>query len=153
MPVPAQAGISKEGETRANAPSSLEEGVGGGGVSAETLKARAREMRNNPTEPEQRFWQALKSKQLEGFKFRRQPVIGRRIVDFFCPAAKLAVEIDGETHDPTTDQKRDERLLRETGNRVIRFRNEDVMRNLDGVLTERSVALARQTTPCPPRYS
>lgn len=140
--------LSKEGEKEA--PSSLEEGVGGGGVSIETLKARAREMRNIPTEPENRLWQALKNSQLAGHKFRRQHVIGRRIVDFYCPAAKLALEVDGDTHDPMRDGLRDEQMLREHGVGVVRFRNADVMRNLDGVLAKISMALARQTTPCPP---
>lgn len=103
-------------------------------VLAEALARRARELRNNATEPERQLWNALKGMRLEGFKFRRQVVIGRRIVDFYCPAAKIAVEVDGETHNPETDRRRDEVMLERFGVRVMRFRNEDVMRNLDGVL-------------------
>ena len=105
-----------------------------GGVSPQSLARRACELRNNPTEPERRLWNALRAKQLEGYKFRRQDVIGRRIVDFYCPAAKLAVEVDGDTHDPCADQARDGIMLEHFGVRVLRFRNEDVMRNLEGVL-------------------
>lgn len=117
------------------APSSLEEGVGGGGVSPETLRLRARVMRNNPTEPEKRLWMALRDRRFCGFKFRRQDVIGRRIVDFFCPAKGLLIEVDGHTHDAATDVARDERMLRDFGFVTVRFSNEDVMRNLDGCLT------------------
>ena len=115
-------------------PSSSEEGVGGGDVTAETLKARARSMRNNPTEPEKRLWMALRNSRLSGFKFRRQDVIGHRIVDFFCPARGVIVEVDGHTHDAEVDALRDARVLRDFGFATVRFTNEDVMRNLDGCL-------------------
>lgn len=135
------------------APSSQEEGVGGGGVSPETLRARAREMRNQPTEPEKRLWQALKGKQLHGTKFRRQHVIGRRIVDFYCPSASLAVEIDGDTHDPEMDRRADENLANRFGVRVVRFRNEDVMRNCDGALIALGEALRQSNHPPTPSLS
>ena len=124
----------EEGENGARAPSSLEEGVGGGGISAETLRLRARTMRNNPTEPETRLWMALRSSRFEGFKFRRQDVIGNRIVDFFCPARGVIVEVDGHTHDAEVDAGRDARMLSDFGFPTVRFTNEDVMRNLDGCL-------------------
>ncbi|WP_442896883.1 endonuclease domain-containing protein [Erythrobacter sp.] len=60
--------------------------------------------------------------------------MGRRVVDFYCPAAKLAIEVDGNTHDVVSDRQRDRRLLEERGIRILRFSNEEVMRNLDGVL-------------------
>ncbi|MEO0417996.1 MAG: endonuclease domain-containing protein [Pseudomonadota bacterium] len=135
------------------APSSGEEGVGGGGDLRDILRARATVMRNNPTEPENRLWQALKGKQLQHWKFRRQQVIGQRIVDFYCPSAKLAVEVDGETHNPETDQARDARLFRERCVRVIRFANEDVMRNLDGVLMQLLEALHASNHPPTPSFS
>ncbi len=125
------------------APSSSEEGVGGGGNSAETLKSRARAMRNNPTEPEQRLWMALRDSRLSGCKFRRQDVIGRRIVDFFCPARGLVIEVDGHTHDAEDDEKRDARMLRDFGFATLRFTNADVMGNLDGCLTRLQSVLDR----------
>lgn len=123
-----------EAQTAQSAPSSLEEGVGGGDVTAETLKARARAMRNNPTEPEKRLWMALRSRRFTNTKFRRQDVIGQRIVDFFCPAKGLVVEVDGDTHDAPRDAVSDSRMLQEFGFCTVRFTNADVMRNLEGCL-------------------
>jgi len=133
------------------APSSSEEGAGGDGVTRDVLLRRAREMRNNPTEPEKRLWQALRGKQLFGHKFCRQEVIGFRIVDFFCPTKGLAVELDGDTHQREIDLARDARILRELGFRVVRFTNEEVMQNLDGVLTALAIALDRQPKRWPGR--
>jgi very-short-patch-repair endonuclease len=91
-------------------------------------------MRNNPTEPEKRLWRHLSNAQLGGFKFRRQEVIGRAIVDFFCPTARLCVEVDGETHaDRTRDIRRDAYLNR-FGFAVLHVNNPDVMTNMDGVV-------------------
>jgi very-short-patch-repair endonuclease len=124
----------------------------GWGLSAETLtklKNRARTMRGSPTEPEKRLWRALSNSQLAGFKFRRQEVIGRCIVDFWCPAAGLAVEVDGDTHaDPARDAQRDA-YLRGLGVRVIHVSNPDVMRNIEGVLALISQALALADIPHP----
>jgi very-short-patch-repair endonuclease len=121
-----------EKEAQPKAPSSSEEGVGGGGERSELLK-RAAEMRKNPTEPENRMWNQLRMQRFAGYKFRRQAVIGRRIVDFFCPAKGLVIEIDGDTHDFETDQLRDQRIEAEYGFSTVRFTNEDVMRNMEGV--------------------
>ena len=135
----------EEGEIVAlhsKAPSSLEEGVGGGGVTREVLLKRAAAMRRNPTEPERRLWMELRDSRLGGFKFRRQAITGYRIVDFFCPAVGLVVELDGETHEPDRDQRRDEKLAETTEFAIVRFRNEDVMRNLSGVLLVLQQALA-----------
>jgi very-short-patch-repair endonuclease len=116
-------------------------------------------MRNNPTEPEKRLWMALRDSRLARYKFRRQDVIGKRIVDFFCPQKGLVVEIDGMTHDRETDLRADVGLERDTGFLVVRFANDDVMRNIEGVLTALSLALQnradrwpnrRGTTPHPP---
>ncbi len=62
------------------------------------LKERSRDLRRNTTVPEQKLWAILRSRQLAGLKFRRQVVIGPFIVDFYCEAAKLVVEVDGESH-------------------------------------------------------
>jgi very-short-patch-repair endonuclease len=100
----------------------------------EALKKRARDMRSNPTEPELRLWRNLSNGQLGGFKFRRQEVIGRTIVDFYCPAANLVIEVDGDTHaDPQREARRDA-YLQGFGLTVLHLANPDVMRNIDGVL-------------------
>ena len=108
----------------------------GWGLSASDLaelQNRARQMRNNPTEPEKRLWRALSNGQLDGFKFRRQQVIGWFIADFLCASAKLIVEVDGDTHNQDSDRKRDAALA-EMGYRVIHVANHDVMANMDGAL-------------------
>ncbi|HYJ52391.1 MAG TPA: endonuclease domain-containing protein [Allosphingosinicella sp.] len=91
-------------------------------------------MRRAPTEPEKRLWRHLSNSQLGGFKFRRQAAIPPFIVDFFCPAKGLIVEVDGETHVSEADARRDE-LLASRGFPTIRFTNDEVMSNMDGVLT------------------
>ena len=110
----------------------------GWGLSANALtelKQRARAMRNNPTEPEKRLWREISGSRFEGMKFRRQEVIGRCIVDFWCPSAGLAVEVDGDTHsDPDKDARRDA-YLRQFGVRVLHVTNPDVMGNIEGVMS------------------
>ncbi len=149
---PEGSSVDKKGEGETKAPSSLEEGVGGGGVSPDTLRRRATELRNNPTEPELRLWSALRRSQLLGHKFRRQQVIGRRIVDFFCSGAKLAVEVDGDTHDYDRDVTKDRILLIDHGIETVRFTNEQVMRNLEGVLERLSEILRSMNHPPTPSF-
>ena len=90
-------------------------------------------MRRNPTEPEKRLWRALSNSQVDGLKFRRQEVIGPYIADFMCPARSLIVEVDGDTHDQAKDRLRDD-VLAESGFRVVRVGNADVMSNAEGVV-------------------
>ena len=127
------------------APSSSEEGVGGGGPTRQQLLNRAAQMRRNLTEPERQLWMALRDSRFLGHKFRRQAVIGMRIVDFFCPAKGLVIEIDGDTHDPVRDAMRDRRMARDFGFAVVRFSNRDVTRNLDGVLAALEIALEHRS--------
>ena len=111
------------------------------------LHARARAMRNNPTEPEKRLWRALSNGQL-GAKFRRQAVIPPYIADFLCPSARLIVEVDGDTHDAPTDKRRD-LYLAQLGYRVLRVTNADVMTNIDGVAALILEALSETSGPHP----
>ena len=123
----------------------------GWGLSASTieeLQGRARQMRNNPTEPEKRLWRHLSNGQVEGFKFRRQQVIGRFIADFVCVPAKLIIEVDGDTHEEAADRARD-KTLAEQGYRTIRVTNHDVMSNIDGVLRFITEALPQAERPHP----
>ena len=98
---------------------------------------RARELRRSMTLPEGLLWQALR-KRPEGFKFRRQHPLAPYIADFYCPAARLIIEVDGESHGtdgrPAHDARRD-RWLSEQGFRVLRVSVGDVMHNLDSVVT------------------
>jgi very-short-patch-repair endonuclease len=102
-----------------------------------TLRARtfiARRLRRGATEAETKLWRALRE-QLPEFGFRRQHPIGPCVMDFACPARKLAIEIDGGQHalQQNQDAARTAELARR-GYRVIRFWNNEVMENLAGVL-------------------
>jgi len=91
--------------------------------------------RRQPTPAEQMLWRALRAKALAGLKFRRQEPIGSYIVDFYCHAAKLAVELDGRRHEwfAGYDEGRTE-VLERLGVRIIRFSNDEVCGDLDSVL-------------------
>jgi len=97
------------------------------------LSLFANELRNNPTPFEIILWKFLKSSQLGGYKFRRQSVIGPFICDFLCPSKGLIVEVDGDTHDPVRDKKRDA-ALSELGFVTIRFTNYEVGQCPEAVL-------------------
>ncbi len=103
----------------------------------EKLKPIARQMRCEPTPAEEKLWQKLRHKQVLGFKFRRQHVIDRFIVDFYCGEARLVVEVDGEVHDYTQEEDAiRQEFLESLGLRVVRFRNEEVLNAVDGVVEE-----------------
>ncbi|MDY6867770.1 MAG: endonuclease domain-containing protein [Chloroflexota bacterium] len=103
----------------------------------------ARRMRKEPTRAESLLWNELRKEKLAGFKFRRQHIIQTFIVDFYCPAAKLVIEIDGAIHMTQLeyDQVR-ETDLRVMGYQILRFTNERVITDLDGVLGEILQALS-----------
>ncbi len=85
------------------------------------------------TDVEHVLWNALRGRQLGGFKFRRQATIGRYVIDFLCIERMLVVELDGGQHSDTADAPRTA-FLEADGYRVIRFWNHEVVENLDGVL-------------------
>ncbi|SJM61103.1 protein of unknown function DUF559 [Brevundimonas diminuta 3F5N] len=98
---------------------------------------RASKMRRALTPPEARLWTQIKGGGLEGLKFRRQHSVGPYILDFYCPAARLAVEVDGATHDDRGQIAHDSRRtawLKTQGIEVLRIRATDVRDHLDGVL-------------------
>ena len=100
-------------------------------------KGRAKQLRQQPTEAETRLWRRLRRKQLGGLRFRRQAPIGPYIVDFFCPDAKLIVEVDGGQHADRQDcDDRRTKWLEASGYRVVRFWNNDVLANTERVLSE-----------------
>ncbi len=97
------------------------------------MTARAKTLRRLASPIEQKLWHALRGAQL-GASFRRQHPVGPYVLDFYCPSAHLAVEVDGDDHAGRTMQDaRRTRFLNERGIRVIRFSNRDVWNNLDGV--------------------
>lgn len=94
----------------------------------------ARKLRADSTDAERILWRALRER-LPDYKFRRQHPIGNRIADFACPEKKLVIELDGSQHadETSADEKRTAELAAH-GYRVIRFWNNEVMRNLTDVL-------------------
>jgi len=101
-------------------------------------------LRRKQTEAEKVLWARLRSRQVTGTKFRRQQPIGRYIADFVSLETKLIVEIDGGQHDDNEGRANDERRtawLNEKGFRVLRFWNNDVLTNTNGVLEKISEAL------------
>jgi very-short-patch-repair endonuclease len=125
------------------------QGRGWGGAAAvddsefvRQLYAHAAEMRRNPTPFEFIMWRHVSRSQLSGFKFRRQHVIVPFIVDFFCPAKSLAIEIDGMTHIHEKDRARDYQLFK-LGVRTLHFTNHDVAQNIEGVVSAIQNALRR----------
>lgn len=104
-----------------------------------SLKVYRKDLRNNGTSAEASLWLSLKEKQLEGRKFRRQHSVENYILDFYCPAKKLAVELDGAGHYTEEGMAYDEErtsFLEGFGIKVIRFENREVFDDLEGVLEE-----------------
>lgn len=102
-----------------------------------TLKEYAKQMRANPTDAEAFLWQQFRGG-FFGHSFRRQHIIGDSIADFVCLKSHLVIEIDGHYHDSLRQQLHDAlrtECLKNQGYRVIRFTNEDVLCNIDSVLT------------------
>ena len=97
--------------------------------------ARGRELRHNMTDAERVLWQHLRANQLGGWHFRRQQVIAGYIVDFYCHAAGLAVELDGAVHGSQVDYDAErDQILTQHGLRVVRFKNREVFEDLERVL-------------------
>jgi very-short-patch-repair endonuclease len=101
--------------------------------------SRARQLRREMSLPEIVLWQALRKGRLAGSRFRRQHPIGPYILDFYCPSARLAVEVDGSAHDTAARVRHDARRqawLAQRGIAVLRVRAGDVLRDerLEGVL-------------------
>ena len=108
----------------------------------------ARRLRANPAEAERTLWRHLRGRQVGGHKFRRQQPVGYDIVDFVCLRERLVVEVDGGQHGPARDSDRDAWLARRRY-RVLRFWNNDVLANPDGVVQEIATALDKNIPPTP----
>jgi crossover junction endodeoxyribonuclease RuvC len=113
----------------------------------------ARKLRHEGTEAEKRVWRLLRAHQI-GAKFRRQQPIEGYIVDFVCFEHRLVVEIDGGQHSDADDhEKRWIRCLAANGFRILRFWNNDVMENEEGVYERIMTELRAAPAPSPSRYA
>ena len=111
------------------------------------IEAAARRLRRNMTPAEQKLWGALRGKKLGGLKFRAQHPVGPFILDFYCPARKLVIEVDGGVHEKQADYDESRtQQLEAYGYRVIRFRNEEVLEDLPSVLKQ-ILEAARKSPP------
>jgi very-short-patch-repair endonuclease len=99
------------------------------------LENRARQLRQEATPAEQILWDALRAGRLDGLKFRRQHPVGRFVLDFYCAARRLCIELDGGIHEQQRDRDaaRDQELLAH-GVRTLRFPNAQVMNDLPSVV-------------------
>ncbi|HOA49616.1 MAG TPA: endonuclease domain-containing protein [Novosphingobium sp.] len=114
--------------------------------------ARSRELRRNATEAERKLWPHLSARRLRGVRFNRQFPIGQYICDFVSRETKLVIELDGGQHAFSTDyDERRSRFLEERGYKVLRFWNNEVLDNLDGVLTVIGQVLDNRPSPNPSR--
>ena len=112
------------------------------GMGVRRIVAAARKLRRSTTDVERKLWHRIRDKQIEGFRFRRQRPVGRFIVDFICLDARLIVELDGGQHaENVAHDKKRSAFLESLGYRVLRFWNNEVIENMDGVLERLREAL------------
>jgi very-short-patch-repair endonuclease len=110
----------------------------------------ARRLRRNQTDAERALWFRLRDRRLGGWKFRRQFAIERYVADFFCADAHLIIELDGGQHSVRTDADAERtKILTAMGYFVLRYWNNDVMQNIDGVVEDIAAALERHRSEPP----
>ena len=107
------------------------------------VSSRAQTLRGNPTEAEKALWHHLRRRQLDGYRFRRQQPIGPFVADFFCPETRLVVEVDGGQHAVRANEDSERTAwLESRGYRVVRYWNNEVLGNIEGVLGDLRLRLA-----------
>jgi very-short-patch-repair endonuclease len=114
-------------------------------------KNRARRLRAIPTDAERKLWSLLRRKQLQGWHFRRQHPIPPYFADFACLAAKLVIEADGGQHDADGSDRRRDAAIRMKGWRILRFSNQEILKNPEGVVDAIVVELG--PLPTLPRFA
>jgi very-short-patch-repair endonuclease len=113
------------------------------------LKQNRQQLRNNPTDAENKLWYYLRNCQFQNLRFRRQYSCGNFILDFYCPQIRLGIEVDGGQHNILENQAQDaERTeyLKRKGIKIIRFWNHEILSDIDGVLGK----LTDEIVPPPP---
>lgn len=117
------------------------------------LKENSRSLRSNMTDAEQLLWQHIRRKQIHGVQFYRQKPLLAFVVDFYCPVAKLVIELDGSQHfaeeHQAKDQERDA-VLAGSGLRVLRFDNRQILSETDAVLEVIDAAVEERVNQNPP---
>jgi very-short-patch-repair endonuclease len=131
------------GHSLRSRPSSPAGGEGRSSVNAE-MRRRARALRVRMTDAERKLWFALRDRRFAGYKFRRQVPIDRFIADFICFEARLVIEVDGGQHADSMQDRWRDRWFAANGFRVVRFWNNEVLSNLEGVLTVLSAELEQR---------
>ena len=112
----------------------------------------AREMRKNPTEAEKKLWEYLRKMRTNGIIFRRQHPIDIFIADFYCHKLKLIIEVDGDIHNDTQIQEYDDGRsgeLERYGIKVIRYKNEEIIENINCVINSINTTIKEITSPSP----
>jgi very-short-patch-repair endonuclease len=118
-----------------------------GGIMPKKSTDAAKKLRKNPTRAENLLWQKLRNRQSEGFKFRRQQPVGSYILDFVNFKKRIVIEVDGCQHAILKDKdKKRDAWLNSEGFELMRFWNNDVFENLDGIL---QVIRTKLKTPSP----
>ena len=113
-----------------------------------TTVSKARQLRKHSTGPERTLWKELRNRQFEGYKFRRQYPVGPYIADFVCREQRVIVELDGSHHQAQIeDDQARTGFLESAGYRVVRFRNDQVLRETQAVL--QAILGALQGWPSP----
>jgi len=112
-----------------------------------SMVGRARQLRRDSSFPERLLWSRLRAGRCAGLKFRRQQPFGPYVADYFCASARVVVELDGRSHDERqVEDRRRQEFLERQGLKVIRFTNDQVLRNLVGVV-EAIAAASTLTRP------
>jgi very-short-patch-repair endonuclease len=114
-------------------------------------REHAKDLRGRMTDAERRLWYRLRAHRLNGHKFKRQVPVGPYVVDFASLDRKLIIEVDGGQHAESSADRRRDAFLRGQGYRVIRFWNNDVLRQTDSVLEEIVAAIENAAAPLPAR--
>jgi very-short-patch-repair endonuclease len=111
-----------------------------------TQKEKRRNLRRRSTKAERLMWQNLRNRRFEGYKFRRQVSVGFFVLDFYCPQLKLAIEVDGYSHDSEEAKKYDaerQEIIENHGVRFLRIRDEEVHENIEKALDKVKAEIRR----------
>jgi very-short-patch-repair endonuclease len=138
------------GRSLRSRPPSPARGEGSESSAREVATSRARALRANMTDAERKLWYAFRDRRFANFKFRRQVPIGPFVADYVCYDARVVVEVDGGQHAESRSDERRDRWFAENGFVVLRFWNNDVLKNREGVLISVLETL-HQRTPHPAR--